>query len=114
VVSKEFISEPKLIEVGEDWKRLELPTHKKQFYTVHRFHFRTRIRIEKITKCQIAMLVEGHSIRILTPDHASYIYQFAETIVIPASVQAYEVENLGTQEAVLLIAFVKEGVSLAR
>lgn len=109
-VAKEFIAVPQLIESGIDWKRFQLPTHDKHFYDIERYHFNTRITVRKDSKCHVLMLVEGKSITIITKNNNPKQYNYAETFIVPASVEEYEVVNKGKTEAMLVIAYVRAGI----
>jgi predicted NBD/HSP70 family sugar kinase len=109
-VAAECMAVPRLIENGDDWACYELPTHDLHFYRVQRFHFKTKIRISKVGKCHVAMLVAGDSISIHTEHHEPQEYHYAETFIVPGAVDSYEVMNRRGDYAMLLIAFVKDGL----
>jgi mannose-6-phosphate isomerase class I len=106
-VQEELISAPKILETGNDWELIHLPTHADHFYDVHRIDFDSEIKIETENCCHVMMLVEGESILIETADGLSQVFAYAETFVIPAAVSSYKVTNLGKSKAKVIKAFLK-------
>ena len=56
-------------------------------------------------------LVEGHKIKVITGDRTSLIH-YAETFVIPAAAQKYELINLGDEEVKVIQASIKPEYTL--
>ena len=106
-VKNEFISKPIIIERGEDWELIHLPTHANHFYDVHRFDFSTVVEAETENECHILMLVEGEQILLETVNGMSQRFHYAETFVIPAACGTYRLINLGSSRAKVIKAFVK-------
>jgi len=109
-VGKELISNPRIIQEGNDWKLIHLPTHAAHFYDVHRFEFDSSIKINTDGSCHVLMLVEGTSVSVRTADGTTTIFHFAETFVIPAATEEYTITNLGKDKAKLVKAFLKENI----
>ncbi|WP_255485130.1 class I mannose-6-phosphate isomerase [Mucilaginibacter sp. X5P1] len=106
-VSRELISKPRIIEAGEDWQLVHLPTHQEHFYDVHRIEFDKEINIETNNDCHVMMLVEGESVFVETADGAKQAFAYAETFVIPAAAKNYKLTNLGKGRAKVIKAFLK-------
>lgn len=84
-----------------------MPTHKEHFYDVQRFEFDSIISVATADTCHVLMLVEGASIRIETADGTICQFAYAETFIVPAAAQSYQLTNLGTGRAKVIQAFLK-------
>ena len=113
-VADELISKPVVIESGNDWQLVHLPTHPNHFYDVHRIEFDNEVLIHTNDSCHILMLVEGSSIRVHTADGAEHIFYYAETFVIPAAAKAYRISNQGEGRAKVVKAFIKDNVDFIK
>lgn len=107
LVQQELISKPAVIEQGEDWQLIHLPTHPRHFYDVHRVEFDKEIAVETNDSCHVMMLVEGQSVSIETFDGTKQEFAFAETFVVPAAAKSYVLTNLGKGRAKVIKAFIK-------
>ncbi|GAB3912825.1 class I mannose-6-phosphate isomerase [Mucilaginibacter boryungensis] len=106
-VTRELISKQSVIEKGEDWELVHVPTHQEHFYDVHRVEFDSVITIETEDVCHVLMLVEGISIDVVTADGRKTTYHYAETFVIPAAANTYTMYNNGAKRAKVIKAFLK-------
>ena len=106
-IKQEFISKPTILEDGNDWKLVHLPTHTEHFYDVHRMEFNTQMNVELEQVCHLLMLVEGETIEIETADGSIGVFNYAETVVIPAAASHYTLTNKGISTAKVIKAFVK-------
>jgi len=111
-VKNELISKPAVIEKGQDWELIHLPTHAEHFYDIHRIDFDSSVTIQTDNVCHILMLVEGTTITVQTPDGAGLGFYYAETFVVPASAKSYTLTNTGQGRAKVIKAFVKEEINL--
>ena len=110
-VTNELISKPSVIEKGNDWELIHLPTHREHFYDVHRLEFDTEITIKTNDTCHILMLVEGTAIKVKNADGNITSFNYAETFVIPAAAESYTLINAGKGRAKVIKAFVKDEVN---
>lgn len=106
-VQEELISKPGVIENGEDWELVHLPTHAEHFYDVHRIDFNSEIFIKNNNNCHVMMLVEGQSVLVETEDGSKQTFAYAETFVIPAAAKSYKLTNMGQSRAKVIKAFLK-------
>lgn len=106
-VAREFVSKPSVLETGDDWKLLHLPTHADHYYDIHRMEFETTMKIDVEQVCHILMLVEGETIEVETADGSLATYNYAETFIIPAAVKHYTLTNKGAGIVKVVKAFVK-------
>lgn len=106
-VYNELISRPAIIDQGNGWQVVHLPTHAAHFYDVHRLEFDQSITIDTENSCHVLMLVEGESISVRTAEGTENAFAYAETFVIPAAAKSYQMINLGHQRAKVVKAFLK-------
>ena len=106
-VTEELIAKPTVIDQGDDWQIVHLPTHEAHFYDIHRMEFDRQIEVNTQQCCHVLMLVEGESLRIKTADGTLHEYTYAETFVVPAASNSYQLTNLGTGRAKVIKAFLK-------
>ncbi|WP_439488472.1 class I mannose-6-phosphate isomerase [Algoriphagus sp.] len=108
VVQDTLISKPEVIEAGDDWEKILLPTHPDHFYEVIRYEFDSEISIPTAAQCHLLMLVEGESLELHTSTAQGLKFQFAETFAIPAATGSYTLKNLGSERAKVVISYVKD------
>jgi hypothetical protein len=106
-VQNNLVSEPELIENGENYKRYLLPTHPEHFYCIERYEFSGEVRIRTNGQCHIGMLVEGNSLLMTTGDLVQK-FHYAETFVVPNAAGEYMLRNNGAEPVMLVIAYVKD------
>ena len=110
-VKKDYISKQILIEQGETSKIIRLTTHPKHSYEIFRFEFMDRLEVKNKGQAHVLSLVEGHKIKVITGDRSILIH-YAETFVIPAAAQKYELINLGDEEVKVIQASIKPEYTL--
>jgi len=108
VVPETLISKPIVSDYGDNWKKVQLPTHKDHFYEIYRYEFDVEMEIETLNQCHVLMLVEGTSIN-LDLKNESHTFNYAETFAIPAATGSYKLINNGNKKAKVIVSFVKEG-----
>lgn len=106
-VPNELVAHPTLIEQGADWKLFHLQTHPKHSYDVVRYHFNSDVAIETNNRCLVMSLVEGASVEVTSQNGLVQRFSYAETFVVPAAAGSVKVKNLGTSEALMVVAFIK-------
>ena len=107
VVKRELIAKPILLEEGDDWKVLHLPTHPSHFYDVHRIEFDTSVNVRTNGSPHILMLVEGTSLYLETDNGKRQRFNYAETFIVPAAADSYTLINEGTSLAKVIKAYLK-------
>jgi len=107
VVKETLVSKPTIVEYGNSWKKVHLPTHKDHFYDIYRYEFKKDVVIENLGQCHILMLVEGVSIDLEIED-AVREFHYAETFAIPAAAGKYKLINKGGETAKVIVSFVKD------
>lgn len=106
-VKAELISKPYVLEQGNDWQIVHLPTHAEHFYDIHRFEFHHTISAHTDGSPHLLSLVEGEAITLETANGMRQRFNYAETFVIPAAAGAYRLINEGSQPAWVVKAFMK-------
>jgi mannose-6-phosphate isomerase class I len=105
----ELISKPVVLQSGDGWQVVHLPTHAEHFYDVHRLEFANSIDVDTDGSCQIMSLVEGQSV-ILEAGGLRQRFNYAETFVVPAAAGNFRLINEGTEPVKVIKSFVKPGV----
>lgn len=111
-VAAELISHPQVIKEWDNGRIVKLPTHPDHFYTVDRYEFSDEVTISTDGQCHCCMLVEGTEVEV-TAGGKSTIFNYAETFVIPASVNEYKIRYLNRGKAYVVIAYVKNECCLS-
>ena len=106
-VKEELVSSPVVIEEKEDYRLIHLPTHKEHFYDVHRIEFIHEVTVKTNNSCHVLMLVEGESIIVRTIDGTENRFNYAETFIIPAAAQSYQLINESGKMVKVIKAFIK-------
>jgi mannose-6-phosphate isomerase class I len=106
-VDRELISKPEVIETGEGYQLVHVPTHVEHFYDVNRIEFDNTVTVDTDNVCHVLMLVEGESIGVETADGTKHDFAYAETFVIPAAAGSYTLTNLSKGRAKVVKAFLK-------
>ncbi|MEJ7558021.1 MAG: class I mannose-6-phosphate isomerase [Pedobacter sp.] len=112
VVPSEHIAHPVVLEKGEDWALIHLPTHREHFYDVHRLDFVTSVDVNTEDSCHVMMLVEGEYVELELNGQSAGTFAYAETFVIPAATKHYKLINRGQTSAKVIKAFIKEETKL--
>ncbi|WP_461450390.1 class I mannose-6-phosphate isomerase [Mucilaginibacter sp.] len=106
-VKQELISKQTIIEQGDNWQLIHVPTHAEHFYDVHRIEFDDSVTVETNDCCHVMMLVEGESITVETADGSIHHFAYAETFVVPAAAVSYKLTNKGSGRAKVIKSFLK-------
>jgi mannose-6-phosphate isomerase class I len=105
-VKEELISRPIRLEVQKGYELYHLPTHQQHLYDVHRYVVKTEVNVLTDGKVHVLSLVEGDQIAIVV-NGESFIYNYAETFVVPAAVKEYTIRNLRDVPVMVVKAFIK-------
>jgi mannose-6-phosphate isomerase class I len=105
-VERELISRPVLLEVHKSYELYHLPTHQQHLYDVHRYVITTEVNVLTDGKAHVLSLVQGEQIVIVVDDQ-SFIYNYAETVVIPAAAKQYTIKNVSDTPVMVVKAFIK-------
>ncbi len=109
VVTQELISRPLMLSDQEGVKWEELPTHPEQFYTVHRISLSAgETAVETNGKFHLLMLVEGDSLVIKPKYGIETEVRYAETFLIPAAAESYELINLHRTPLKIVLSSIKK------
>jgi len=108
-IRREFIARPCVLDRGEGWERLHLPTHGEHFYDVHRFDFTTAVDVRTGGSPHVLNVVEGVSVVLETPGCPPQRFAFAETFVVPAATGSYRLRSESGQAVKVIMAFLKPG-----
>lgn len=109
VVERELIAKPALLEEGTDWQIFHLPTHPAHFYDVHRVEFATSVSLQTDGSPHLLMLVEGTSLLLETCSGRQQHFNYAETFLVPAATECYQLINQGPAPAKVVKAYLKAG-----
>ena len=109
-VQAEYISKPEVLQSGDDWKMIKLPTHPKHFYEIHRYELDSEMTVSTNGQCHILNLVEGTKINVMANGRSMDVH-YAETFVVPAAAGSYTIKNLGTGTAKVVQSNVKPEIS---
>lgn len=118
VIERELISHPSVVGEGDGWRREHLPTHAKHFYDVERVELQpgaaTTLNTDRSP--QVLTVVEGgpvllrtgmvDGVRVAAPE-AEAECRFAETYVVPAAAERFELRNDSAVPAKVVVAFMK-------
>ena len=118
VVKRELVSRPQVVAEGEGWRRLHLPTHPAHFYDVERVELQpgAATTLNTDDSPQVLAIVEGGSARLRTGSlgqpgavapEAEVECRFAETYVVPAAAERFELRNDGEVPVLVIRAFLK-------
>jgi mannose-6-phosphate isomerase class I len=105
--AQELVSRPQILEQGDNWRVIHLPTHKDHFYDVLRYEFATEVSCQTKGSPHVLMLVEGTSLMVETADGMRRPFNFVETFVVPAAAESYKLINRGEVCAKVVVAFMK-------
>jgi mannose-6-phosphate isomerase class I len=106
-VKEELISSPLVIEANDHYTLIHLPTHHEHFYDVHRIEFINEVTVRTNNACHVLMLVEGESIVVKTKNGEERQFNYAETFIIPAGADSYQLINRSGKMVKVIKAFVK-------
>ncbi len=106
-VREHLCPQPVLLRAEAGGKEYQLGNIEQLFFAIHRFEFTGRISDVTNERFHILNLVEGERCHILVDDTEPIELRFAESIIIPASVERYQLHNPGGSICKVIKAFVK-------
>jgi mannose-6-phosphate isomerase class I len=106
-IAEELLPEPVVVEEGDDYRLIHLPTHREHFYDIHRIEFTDGVEVATDGSPHVLSLVEGESVIVETENGRRERYNYAETFVIPAAAKSYRLINEGEGVAKVVKAFLK-------
>ncbi|MEX1274350.1 MAG: class I mannose-6-phosphate isomerase [Bacteroidota bacterium] len=107
LIRQDFISRPAVLGQGPDWKLVHLPTHPGHFYDVHRIEFLSVVDVVTNGSCHVLNVVEGTCVEIVTKRGVRMPFNYAETFVVPAAAESYQLINKGPGPAKVVKTFLK-------
>lgn len=110
-VREELISKLTIIERDDGWQLVHLPTHPEHFYDVHRYELSagTTIQVGTLRSCHVLSLVEGKTVVLETKHGLIKQFNYAETFVVTAGAESYQLTNNTGQPIKVVRAFIKTG-----
>lgn len=106
-VRQHLVPQPVLLRAGADWAEYCIGDSERLFFAIHRLEFSTSIEDRTQGKFVALNLVEGERCEVLTGNGGVVELRFAESMVIPASVEHYVLRNRGSAPCKVVKAFVK-------
>lgn len=107
VVEKELISKPYTRKNTSEYNLIHYPTHSEHFYDIERIDFEKEATFNSDGNFYVMMVVEGESVTIKSADKKTMV-SYAETFVIPASMDQYTLINTGKKDVKIVRAFIKD------
>lgn len=113
-VHAELISRPVVIEQTDTMRIESLPTHPLHFYAIDRIVLPAHSGCATLAtnnKCRVLMVVEGGAVQLSTSVGGVKEMYFAETFVIPAAAQSFELTNTTDKTVMVICAYIKSLLS---
>ena len=107
VVKQEHVSHARTIGEGPGWKLVHLPTHRKQFYDVHRIELSSSADVHTHGSPHVMSLVEGKTVIVETKGGMRRRFNYAETFVIPAGAESYRLISENGESVKVVKTFLK-------
>ncbi len=106
-VKRELLSHPVVLEQRDGFRLVHLPTHTQHFYDVHRIEIDESTIVNTKNKCHVLMLVEGEAVTVITKNGKKRRFHYAETFIVPAAAESYQLINETEGTAKIIKAFIK-------
>ncbi|OJG91246.1 hypothetical protein RV15_GL000876 [Enterococcus silesiacus] len=96
-VEKELINPFSTIAKGEGWLEEKTGLHETEFIETRRHTFNRKVRHENHGSVNVLNLVEGKEALVTSPtgEFDPYRIQYAQTFIIPATIESYDIEPYG-------------------
>ncbi len=98
--SKDYIvQEPRLAASGEGWEEYIVGENPQLYFSLRRLEFEKRCLQDTRGIFHVLTLVDGEKVRIRSLEHPERCFdaEFMDLVVVPASMGAYEIVNLGAE-----------------
>jgi mannose-6-phosphate isomerase class I len=106
-VQANLCPKPILLRSGTTWAEYSIGDIDQLFFAIHRLEFTDMIDDATCGKFIALNLVEGECCEVLTAGNEPVQLRFAESLVVPASVEHYQLRNIGNIPCKAVKAFVK-------
>lgn len=106
VVQETLLPRPEIVEASGEGRVVHLPTHRDHFYDVHRIELAGPITIDTEGSPHVLAVVAGSGVDVRVGG-SRWHYAFAETFVVPASVETYTLESAAGEHVEVVKAFLK-------
>ena len=96
-VRENLVLPPVEIKAGEGWVELLLGEHELIYFSLRRLEVTGTAKQNTNGKFHVLALVEGDSVKVVSEEDENqfFIMKYLDIIVVPASLGAYRIENLG-------------------
>lgn len=96
-VAQNLVQEPQLVRSGRGWAEYLIGDRREFFHVVFRMEFDRKMEDDTDGKFHVLTLVEGESVKLASVSDSNifFIFNYSETIIVPACLGKYRVENLG-------------------
>lgn len=98
---------PTIVRRGPTWSEYSVGDVEELFFAIHRLDFEDGIEDHTGGKFVVLNLVAGERCQILSASNAPVEVRFAETVVVPASIDQYCLRNTGALPCKVIKAYVK-------
>ena len=108
-VGKNLRQEPRLVREGEGWAEYLLGRRPEMYYEVRRLEFAREIEDNTDGFFHVLTLVEGENVRVRAAGRPerNMVVRFTETVLVPANLGRYVIENLGESGCKMTKALLK-------
>jgi len=107
-VKEKLLSQPRVIESGEDWQIEHLPTHPDHFYDIQRLTLQSTLNGRTDGSPQVMMVTQGEGVHVAAGgSHEPMRFNYAETFVIPADADFFTLQAIGDDPVVVIRSFLR-------
>lgn len=106
-VQKHLLPQPVVLREDTTWREVCIGNSELLFFAIHRLEFTETIVDSTAGRFLALNLVEGEQCEILTRTTEPIILNYAESIILPASIGSYALRNTGNCACKVIKAFVK-------
>jgi mannose-6-phosphate isomerase class I len=102
-VRQNLVQQPVITESGDGWQEFIIGEHDLLYFSLRRIEFLKQVRQDTAGKFHVLCLVDGEMVKVISMNDESccYTMRYLDIVVVPASVGAYRIENLGNQPAAI-------------